>query len=194
MSKKQMVITDPWLLNLFDNPLENYIDNSLTDKNSRHSYLNIYNTLFEPFKNKHNNLLEIGVSRGGSILLWHKWFINSKIFCIDIIQEPIILSNLDRVKYLKSNAYSDECVEKIPNLDIAIDDGPHTLESQLYFIDRYGSKINSGGLLIIEDVCSIKRYNILSQKINNKFTLEPPYIGNKIHKAKDDMLLIARAK
>lgn len=190
-----MVIVDPWS-NLFytQDKLENYIDNSLTDKNSRHSYLDIYNDLFTEIRDKQNNILEIGVSKGGSILLWNKWFNNSNIYCIDIIEKPKTLSGLKKVRYIQYDAYDDYCVNQIPNLDIAIDDGPHTLESQLAFIDKYGPKINSNGLLIIEDICNIRRYKILSQKLNNKFKVYPIYIGKKIHKAKDDMLLVARAK
>ena len=37
-------------------------------------------------------------------------------------------------------------------LDIVIDDGQHTLESQLECIDLYLPKLNKGGVLIIEDV------------------------------------------
>ena len=43
-------------------------------------------------------------------------------------------------------------VSKLNNFDIIIDDGPHSLESQLKFIDLYYPKTNLGGVVIIEDI------------------------------------------
>jgi hypothetical protein len=58
-------------------------------------------------------------------------------------------------------------INKIPNLDIVIDDGPHTLESQLSCIDMYYPKINPGGMLIIEDIMNIDNANALVEKARN---------------------------
>ena len=55
-----------------------------TDKNTRHSYLSHYDKLFLSFKNKKIKLLEIGISTGGSIMLWNKYFTDCTIFCIDL--------------------------------------------------------------------------------------------------------------
>jgi len=67
-------------MNLYD-----IIDNDRTDKNTLHSYLDIYQTLFNNKKNTAKNILEIGIYRGGSIKLWSEFFINAKIYGIDII-------------------------------------------------------------------------------------------------------------
>jgi len=188
MSNWEMVVDDKKY------SLKNYINNNLTDKNTRHSYLDIYDKLFLPFKNEQITILEIGVERGGSILLWHNWFQKAIIFCIDLIAKPQIFNNLDRVIYIQGDAYSETLVKIIPDhLDIAIDDGPHSIKSQKYFIDKYLTKIQNNGLLIIEDVPSDHRYEILAKQFDYKFILSK-YIGSKIKKAKDDRLLIAKRR
>jgi hypothetical protein len=67
-------------MNLYD-----IIDNDRTDKNTAHSYLDLYQTLFNNKKNTAKNILEIGIYRGGSIKLWSEFFINATIYGIDII-------------------------------------------------------------------------------------------------------------
>jgi|LakMenE01Jun11ns_1017448.scaffolds.fasta_scaffold9391700_1 hypothetical protein len=67
-------------MNLYD-----IIDNDRTDKNTLHSYLDLYQSLFNNKKYTAKNILEIGIYRGGSIKLWSEFFINAKIYGIDII-------------------------------------------------------------------------------------------------------------
>ena len=53
--------------------------------------------------------------------------------------------------------------------DIIIDDGPHTLESQIKFINNYFKKLNKNGKLFIEDVDGKYNLNEL-RKEASKFT------------------------
>jgi hypothetical protein len=76
-------------MNLFD-----IIDNDRTDKNTTHSYLDIYQTLFNNKKNTAKNILEIGIYRGGSIKLWSEFFINATIYGIDIIDIDNMLEDI----------------------------------------------------------------------------------------------------
>jgi hypothetical protein len=55
-----------------------------TDKNTSHSYLETYEKLLKPYKEKDGSLLEIGVQYGGSILLWKEYLKNFRIFGVDI--------------------------------------------------------------------------------------------------------------
>ena len=61
---------------------------------------------------------------------------------------------MDDVQYFCGDSYSDEIVSQHPDADIIIDDGPHTVESQILFLQKYLPKLNKGGILIIEDVQS----------------------------------------
>ena len=67
------------------------VDNSRTDKNTVHSYLDLYQSLLSKKKFTAKNVLEIGigdgnqgVTNGGSIKLWNDFFINAKVHALDI--------------------------------------------------------------------------------------------------------------
>jgi hypothetical protein len=66
------------------------IDNKYTDKNSTHSYLNLYDTLLFSKKHTAKNVLEIGIGdfgekNGGSIIMWRDYFTNATIHALDIL-------------------------------------------------------------------------------------------------------------
>jgi SAM-dependent methyltransferase len=143
------------------------IDNHTTDKNTCHSYVDTYEELFSPFKHKTNNILEIGIGipvknkNGGSIKLWHDYFPNSTVYGLDIIDISQVnddIKNKDRIKLITNiDAYNVDFVkstfvDKDIKFDILIDDGPHTLDSMLFFIQHYLPLLNDNGLLVIEDV------------------------------------------
>ena len=125
------------------------------DKGTRHDYiLGYYQNEFEGKTNI--NLLEIGVYKGASLLLWSNHFgESSKIYGIDnknLVMDEFI--NKPNIFFTLSNAYSTDEVEKFEDeyFDYIIDDGPHTLESQLDCVKLWFSKIKKGGKLIIEDI------------------------------------------
>ena len=72
------------------------VDNSLTDKNTTHSYLPIYKKLFSSKKYSAKNILEVGVAFGGGMKLWKDYFINAKIYGIDVCTKDQVI---DEVKY-----------------------------------------------------------------------------------------------
>jgi precorrin-6B methylase 2 len=138
-----------------------YYDKSLEwDFMQYHSYIdNFYNEEFKKYKNKNISLCEIGIDTGGSIAIWSKYFPDSNIIGIDNntsrLKDEYKSYNFDNVRYIIDNAYDSDLVKSLPNFDIIIDDGPHTFESQKEFIQLYSSKLNPGGVMIIEDVKSI---------------------------------------
>ena len=71
--------------------LEEIVDNSRTDKNTIHSYLPLYEKLLKNKKETAKNVLEVGIgdfnqgiTNGGSIKLWHDYFINATVHALDI--------------------------------------------------------------------------------------------------------------
>lgn len=139
------------------------IDNSKTDKNTIHSYLEIYEYLFNRKKYSSQNVLEIGIHDGGSIKLWYDYFTNADIYGLDTIKIKDIwpeLKNNSRIKIGCFDAYNQEFVNKqMKNLnikfDIIIDNGAHTLESMIFFIKNYLPFLKDDGIFVIEDVQSI---------------------------------------
>ena len=69
-------------------------DHSRTDKNTLHSYLPLYQKLFEKKKYTAKNVLEIGIFFGGSIKLWSEYFTSSVIYGLDIMNINIWLPNI----------------------------------------------------------------------------------------------------
>ena len=59
------------------------VTNNQSDKGTVHCYIeHWYNNEFTPIRYNKLNILEIGINKGDSIILWRDWFINSNIFFI----------------------------------------------------------------------------------------------------------------
>lgn len=123
----------------------------LTDKGECHDYINSYYTKEFADKRESNlTILEIGLFKGGSSELWSEWFTNATLYGIEITP----FTPLGRTIIHIGDAYSETMLNKFENItfDYIIDDGPHTLESQIAAIRIWGPKVKSDGKLIIEDV------------------------------------------
>lgn len=126
----------------------------LTDKNFVHNTIHVYQSLFEPIRFNVQNLLEIGVNRGNSHLMWKSYFDNANIYGIDIQNRCEHILDQERINIFFHDAYSIDGLKKIDQLrfDVIIDDGPHTLESQKFVCMYYSLLLNPNGMLIIEDI------------------------------------------
>jgi hypothetical protein len=148
-----------------------YIIKHGTDKEAKHKYCSaFYDNAFFDLKDKKLNILEIGIQNGSSLVLWNEYFKNSIIYGID--NTDLIKDRLDtypRIKTIIQDAYKKELTSNLPLFDIIIDDGPHTLESQIKFINNYFKKLNKNGKLFIEDVDGKHNLNEL-RKEASKFT------------------------
>jgi cephalosporin hydroxylase len=148
-------------------------NDKLTDKNTVHSYLPLYEEILKDYKETFKVVLEIGIFFGGSIQLWNDYFTNATIIGIDIMTKDnyinnnnysIKILNNDKVNLLfETNAYDDNLIatikEKYDKLDFVLDDGPHTLESMQYFVNRYSQLLSDNGILILEDIQDISWVN-----------------------------------
>ena len=145
-----------------------------TDKNTIHNYTGIYAQLLAPYRNKRGTLLEIGVQHGGSSLLWHEYLPRFRLFLSDIqdIVPDVIWDQLDpdRYDFYQGDAYNggslklfcDECAE---GFDVIIDDGPHTLSSQVFAVSHYFPMLKPNGVLIIEDIQDIQHVDALTSAL-----------------------------
>jgi hypothetical protein len=119
-----------------------------TDKDTHHNYLTIYGELLGKWENEAINILEVGTWKGGSMKLLEEYFVNANIIGYDIIAPEVPLS---RAKVTVKDFYSIDTNE-LPELTIAIDDGDHSVGSQLKFVQMVYPKMAKGGILIVEDV------------------------------------------
>jgi hypothetical protein len=185
------------------------IDNTKTDKNTCHSYINVYENLFESKKNDINNILEIGIGEpkenkenGGSIKLWHDYFQNSIIYGLDILDISNIndeIINKERIQLFTSvDAYDASFIENtfINNnikFDILIDDGPHTLESMVFFIKNYLPLLKDDGVFIIEDIPDMNWIQILTNSTPEEYRKYIQIVDlRKIKNRWDDVMFIIK--
>jgi len=135
-----------------------------TDKQEYHSYLTEYDKWFNEYKHTPGYFLELGVSRGGSMDLWEKYFSHMQIVGIDknpygsdVYGNPPTDSPTvsNRIHFHQEPAYTKNCLEFLSgtykNFNIIVDDGSHELTDQIFVIQHY-SKLISSGLLIVEDI------------------------------------------
>jgi len=135
---------------------EKYKESSLFsgggDKGTIHHYIESYDRLFTPMRDKEINVLEIGINRGESLAMWREYFPNANIYGIDI---KLPKDKIDGVTMLECSQIDqlklDELFKGI-NFDIVVDDGSHKIQHQLLSAKYLWSKMNKDGLYIIEDI------------------------------------------
>ena len=151
--------------------LTELVDNSCTDKNTTHSYLELYERLLCKKKDTAKNVLEVGIGRSGSIKLWRDYFKNANVYGLDIISIKLVkdfLKNDSRIiLHTKTDAYNEDffnnhILNKNIKFDFLLDDGPHTIESMIQFINLYSQVMADDGILIIEDVAHWDWIDILT--------------------------------
>jgi hypothetical protein len=135
-----------------------------TDKEFPKMYISeIYEPIISKLRRKTFNFVEIGVRTGASVHLWSKYFESMNFIGIDN-EVDVVWQNADwlqgkNVKYMKADAYQLETLRKLPNeLDLVIDDGPHSISSQIWLAQNYTSILSGDGLIFIEDIQGGLRY------------------------------------
>jgi cephalosporin hydroxylase len=141
----------------------------ITDKNTCHSYLPLYDELLCRKKFTCRRMLEVGICWGGSIELWNKYFPNAMVYAMDILPEPKLpdlLKSENKIRMISGDAYSPYLSRAIfsgKKFDFVIDDGSHTLHHQLNFLTMYSKLLEDDGILIIEDIQDIHYLEILKE-------------------------------
>lgn len=136
---------------------------SFTDKgaDTGHTYITLYEEKLAKYRDS-VNMLEIGVSSGGSLWLWRRYFKDYKITALDILptwcvkrdfQKEIALDNNINIQWnMDSNNVNTWLDIEPEQFNIIIDDGDHWIDSQILNFEHAWPKLALGGLYIIEDV------------------------------------------
>lgn len=119
-------------------------------------YFEIYDRHFSRFRGKEIHLVEFGVFHGGSLQMWKHYFGDkAKIYGIDIDprckelaedQVDIIIGDQEDREFLRS------LKDRIPHIDILIDDGGHTMKQQINTFEELFPAIDSHGVYLCEDL------------------------------------------
>lgn len=128
-----------------------------TDKPSFDVYFRNYERLFGPLTEKPIHLLELGISAGGSLMLWRDYFRKGTIAGIDV--SPVRLDDPTGRIHVYQGLQQDQSLldrvrrETAPEgFDIIIDDCSHIGEfTALSFWHLFDRHLKPGGLYVIED-------------------------------------------
>jgi demethylmacrocin O-methyltransferase len=130
-------------------------DIGCNDKNSTHTYTDVYDKLFEPFRNG-CTMMEVGLAMGDSIDLWDRYFENSRIVGIDLS----IVFKMKKYRNMVQLIEADATME-VPRMinglrfDIIIDDGSHQEAHQFATFRLFKNRMNPGGIYVVEDILSL---------------------------------------
>lgn len=132
------------------------LDRYNSDKITSH-LMEDYDQVLEPWVHKNVKLLELGIQRGGSLLLWRDYFPMGTIVGIDIMVPKNFLPG-ERI-YLFEGGQTDtrflsEVAAKMApdGFDIIIDDASHIGEfTKQSFWHLFDNHLKPGGLYVIED-------------------------------------------
>jgi hypothetical protein len=119
-------------------------------------YLPIYERHFASYRNKPVRMLEIGVSKGGSLDLWRRYFgPEATIFGIDVNAE--CLSAVDPPNQVRIGSQADpeflrSTVDEMGIPDIVLDDGSHIAKHQQVSFEILFPLLREGGIYVIEDL------------------------------------------
>jgi len=115
----------------------------------------IYEDLLAQHRGKPVVVVELGVGKGGSLQVWKEYFGHTaKIWGIDC-EDKLAYDDPDIEFLIGDQADADflrSVHEKIPKIDIFIDDGSHVSYDQLLTYEILFPIISPGGYYFIEDV------------------------------------------
>ena len=143
---------------------------TLTDLHKKHQgkvsdkwsfYLDQYERLFNPLRDKTISLFEIGIQNGGSLEVWSKYFPRAKVFvgcdidkkCSNLVYQDsrinLVIGDANKPKIQK------EVIKKGGPFDIVIDDGSHRSGDIIKSFVNYFPYLANNGVYVIEDLhCS----------------------------------------
>ena len=131
-----------------------------TDKWKGHSYTQHYQRYFGPLKQKHLNILEIGVGGyddpnlgGESLRMWRAYFRNSQIVGIDVYDKTRLAE--ERIDIRQCDQTDSDALLRLSNeyggFDIVIDDGSHINEHVIKTFQILFPLVRPDGIYAVED-------------------------------------------
>ena len=119
-------------------------------------YFEIYNRHLHHLRDKKINILEIGISHGGSLQMWEHYFKgNATIYAIDINPECKKLESENIKIFIGSQedeSFLRNLRQNIPRIDVLIDDGGHTMKQQVTTFNLLFDHVADDGIYICEDL------------------------------------------
>ena len=138
--------------------INQYLQPAKKNKNKieAHGYAKIYEEVFNVFKEKNINILELGSFYGNAAAALFFYFDKANIFSGDINPDMFKYKS-NRIKnfYIDSssrNSLENDLISKKNNFDIIIEDASHMLKDQIISLFMLFPLVNSGGYFIVEEL------------------------------------------
>ena len=132
-----------------------FLRNTGKDIHRWHGYFEVYERHLSRFVDQPVAMLEIGLDKGGSLRMWRD-FLGSKarLFGLDVDEQCRARAPEDVPVFIGDQAdrgFLRDCLERMPPLDIVIDDGGHTCRQQITTFEELYSSLTDDGVYIVED-------------------------------------------
>ena len=152
---------------------EAWMSNSRNSSTKISSYFNAYAEQLAKYRNTKCTLVEIGVMEAGSLLTWKRWLgKDARVIGIDV-NPNVKKFDGDGIEVIIGNQADPEfwkmLYEKIPEIDIVIDDGGHQFFQQIITFFAVLTMAKKRTALIFEDVATSFFENFFHGKNNNSF-------------------------
>lgn len=126
-----------------------------TDKFEQ-GYMKYYAEYFDCLRERPIRLLEIGIQSGSSLRFWERYFLNARIWGLDI-DASCKEHETDKTKVIigdqENHAFLREVIDASGgNYDIVIDDGGHLISQQKTSFKVLFDSLKNGGIYVIEDL------------------------------------------
>ena len=127
-----------------------------TDKYFAHNYLPLYDRHLVN-KRDPKKILEIGVKRGASLLLWKSVFPKAQIYGVDKKDrtKQVLLKGQKNITLFTGDQSDRSFLSKVAEagpFDLIIDDGSHNPDHQLLTFDFFWPLLPKNGIYVIEDL------------------------------------------
>lgn len=136
--------------------LDSFADNKTFTVHKWHHYIPLYERYFSPFRRRKIRFLEIGVSKGGSLQMWRKYFGDEAIiYGIDIDPQCERFNGLAGQVRIGSQAdgkFLQSVIEEMGGIDLVLDDGSHQMEHIRASLKILFPLLSDGGIYMIEDL------------------------------------------
>lgn len=121
-----------------------------------HHYIPIYDQHLSKYRNRKVRILEIGVSEGGSLQMWRKYFgEDAIIFGVDVDPNCYKLNGNAAQVRIGSQVdllFLQSIIYEMGGVDIILDDGSHNMIDIRKSFQYLFPQLNDGGIYLIEDL------------------------------------------
>jgi len=136
-----------------------------TDKNTTHSYAELYEALFASRRDSARAVLELGVYSGASVAVWAEYFASAAVVGADITLAHVRFgADHPRIRLVKTDATvpaaiadvaaaaAELGVPGVQGYDVILDDASHDPKHQVASAELFVPSLAPGGLYVIEDI------------------------------------------